>query len=133
MSVISAGTVRIHPEHLHRTRKPLYFDIAALGYTPVDVDTAIVSHLHVDHLAELAKPVPGLRGLLRSHIQVPGLTWHQVSLEPTDNPGTVVLSAHDSSSCLLERFGGSTQWIRIRAATAGNPPLLLVQMARVCR
>lgn len=26
------------------------------------------------------------------------------------------------------RLGGSTQWIRIRAATAGNPPLLLVQM-----
>lgn len=77
VSVISAGTVRIHPEHLYRTRKPLYFDIVALGYTLVDVDPAIVSHLHVDHIgglrelkgarllmsaaewAELAKPVPG--------------------------------------------------------------------------
>jgi len=78
--------------------------LAALGYAPADVGTAIVSHLHVDHIGglreltgsqllvsaaewdELAKPAPELRGFLRSHIQLPGLTWHQISLEPTDDP-----------------------------------------------
>jgi len=78
--------------------------LATLGYTPADVDTAIVSHLHQDHIgglreltgsellvsaaewAELAKPTPELRGFLRSHIQLPGLKWHQVSLEPTSDP-----------------------------------------------
>ena len=172
VSVISTGTVRIRPEHLYGTRKPLYwwlltsrrwtpprpvnvyliehakglilfdtgqdrasitdntyfpdgltgylynrlarFDIgdgdtltaqlSGLGYAPADVDTAIVSHLHEDHIgglgeltsskllvsaaewAELAKPAPELRGFLRSHIQLPGLKWHQVSLEPTNDP-----------------------------------------------
>jgi N-acyl homoserine lactone hydrolase len=159
VSVISTGTVRIHPEQPYGTRKPLYwwlltsrrwtpprpinvyviehakglilfdtgqdrasvideayfpggvtgnlyhrlarFDIgeqdtltaqlATLGYAPADVDTAIVSHLHEDHIGglrelagsellvsaaewdELAKPAPELRGFLRSHILLPGL------------------------------------------------------------
>src|SRR5690348_5898196 len=151
VSVISTGTVRIHPEQPHGTRKLLYwwlltsqrwtpprpinvyviehtkglilfdteqdrasvtdgtyfpggvtgylyhrlarFDIgeddtlaaqlATLGYAPADVDTAIVSHLHQDHIgglaelagsellaaaaecAALAEPVPEPRGLRR--------------------------------------------------------------------
>ena len=71
--------------------------LATLGYAPADVDTAIVSHLHQDHIgglaeltgsellvsaaewAELAKPAPEPRGFLRSHIELPGLRWHQVA------------------------------------------------------
>jgi N-acyl homoserine lactone hydrolase len=148
VSVVSTGTVEIHPEHVFGTSKPLYwwlltsrqwlpprpinayviehanglilFDtgqdrasvtdpsyfpggftgyiydhlarfligedetltaqLATLGYTPADVDTAILSHLHQDHIgglpelaggdllvakaewAELSRPVPELRG-----------------------------------------------------------------------
>ena len=172
VSVVSTGTVQIHPEHPYGTRKPLYwwmltsrrwtpprpinvyviehakglvlfdtgqdrasvtdeayfpdgftgliydrlarFDIgeqdtltaqlAALGYTPADVDTAILSHLHEDHIggigelkdadllvsaaewAQLSKAAPEPRGFLRTHIQVPGAKWHQISLEPTRYP-----------------------------------------------
>jgi N-acyl homoserine lactone hydrolase len=175
VSVISTGTVQIHPEHSYGTRKPLYwwlltsrrwtpprpvnayivehanglvlfdtgqdrasvtdgtyfpagltgylydrlarFDIgehdtltaqlATLGYSPSDVSTAILSHLHQDHIgglteltgsellvsaaewAELAKPAPEPRGFLRSHIQLPGLNWHQISPEPTHDPALV--------------------------------------------
>ena len=123
VSVISTGTVRIRPEHLYGTRKPLYwwlltsrqwtpprpvnvyviehakglilfdtgqdrasitvssyfpdgltgylynrlarFDIgdgdtltaqlSGLGYAPADVDTAIMSHLHEDHIGGLGE------------------------------------------------------------------------------
>src|SRR5215467_6591700 len=177
VSVISTGSVRIHPEQPYGTRKPLYwwlltsqrwtpprpinvyviehakglilfdtgqdrasvtddtyfpggvtgylyhrlarFDIGAddtltaqlatLGYNPADVDTAIVSHLNEDHIgglgelagsdllvsaaewAEMAKPAPELRGFLRNRIQLPGLTWHQVSPERTDDPAKAPL------------------------------------------
>jgi glyoxylase-like metal-dependent hydrolase (beta-lactamase superfamily II) len=78
--------------------------LAALGYTPADVDTAILSHLHQDHIggvaelkaadllvsaaewAELSRPAPEPRGFLPRHIQVPGAKWHQISLEPTADP-----------------------------------------------
>jgi len=173
VSVISTGTVQIHPEQPYGTRKPLYwwlltsrrwtppqainvyvieharglilfdtgqdrasvtdrgyfpggftgltydrlarFDIgeqdtltaqlATLGYVPADVDTAILSHLHQDHIgglaeltgadllvsaaewAELSRPGPELRGFLRGHIQLPGLCWRQVTMEPAKDPG----------------------------------------------
>jgi N-acyl homoserine lactone hydrolase len=78
--------------------------LATLGYSPSDVSTAILSHLHQDHIgglaeltgsdllvsaaewAELAKPGPELRGFLRSHIQLPGLKWHQVADSPFSGP-----------------------------------------------
>jgi glyoxylase-like metal-dependent hydrolase (beta-lactamase superfamily II) len=78
--------------------------LAALGYTPADVDTAILSHLHQDHIggiaelngadllvsaaewAELSKAAPGPRGFLPEHIQVPGSKWHQL-LERRQVPG----------------------------------------------
>src|SRR6266498_5612700 len=157
VSVISTGTVQIHPEQPYGTRKPLYwwlltsrnwlsprpinayviehaqglilFDtgqdrasvtdaayfpggftgslydrlarfhigeqdtltaqLATLGYAPADVDTAILSHLHEDHIGglpelagvdllvttaeweQLAGFSPELRGFLRRHITIP--------------------------------------------------------------
>jgi N-acyl homoserine lactone hydrolase len=216
VSVISTGTVRIRPEHLYGTRKPLYwwlltsrewtpprpvnvyviehakglvlfdtgqdrasvsddtyfpggltgylyrrlarFDIgeqdtltaqlATLGYAPADVDTAVVSHLHQDHIgglaeltgaellvsaaewAELAKPSPELRGFLRGHIQLPGRNWHQVSLEPTDDPALAPFTESldlmgDGSLVLLATPGHTAGSVSLLIRRPARPPLLL--------
>jgi len=75
--------------------------LTRLGYHASDVGAAIVSHLHQDHiggLAELsgasihvsqaewdtmAEPRAELNGLMRNHIDLPGLTWTKVMPEPT--------------------------------------------------
>jgi N-acyl homoserine lactone hydrolase len=216
VSVISTGTVRIHPEHPYGTRKPLYwwlltsrqwtpprpinvyviehtrglvlfdtgqdrasvtdptyfpsgltgylydrlarFDIgeadtltaqlATLGYSPADVGTAILSHLHQDHIgglaelagsdllvsaaewAELAKPGPEPRGFLRSHIRLAGLKWHQISPEPARDPALAPFTESldvmgDGSLVLLPTPGHTAGSMSLLVRRTGRPPLLL--------
>ena len=123
--------------------------LAALGYAPSDVGTAIVSHLHQDHIgglpeltssdvlvsaaewAELARPGRELRGFLRSHIQLPGLQWRQVSPEPTRDlslaPFTESLDVMgDGSLVLLPTPGHTAGSMSLLVRRASGPPLLLV-------
>ena len=217
VSVVSTGTVQIHPEHPFGPRKPLYwwmltsrrwtpprpvnvyvvehakalvlfdtgqdrasvtddayfpggftgllydrlarFDIgehdtltaqfALLGYAPADVDTAILSHLHEDHIggiaelkdadllvsaaewAQLSKPAPEPRGFLRNHIQVPGSKWHQISLEPTCDPALAPFTESrdvmgDGSLVLLATPGHTDGSLSLLIRRGASPPLLLV-------
>jgi N-acyl homoserine lactone hydrolase len=217
VSVISTGTVEIHPEHASGTSRPLYwwlltsrrwlpprpinvyviehadglllFDtgqdrasvtdeayfpggftgvlydrlarfhigehetltaqLATLGYTPADVDTAILSHLHQDHMgglpelggadlliaaaewAELSKLAPEPRGFLRAHIQLPGLRWHQISLEPTEDPALATFTRSldvmgDGSLVLLATPGHTPGSLSLLIRRQTRSPLLLV-------
>jgi N-acyl homoserine lactone hydrolase len=217
VSVVSTGTVQIHPEHPFGTRKPLYwwmltsrqwtpprpinvyviehakglvlfdtgqdrasvtdeayfpggftgliydrlarFDIgeqdtltaqlAALGYTPADVDTAILSHLHEDHIggiaglkdadllvsaaewAQLSKAAPEPRGFLRKHIQIPGLKWHHITMEPANDPSLAPFTESldvmgDGSLVLLATPGHTKGSISLLIQRGTRPPLLLV-------
>ena len=67
-----------------------------LGYRTSDVTTAVISHPHQDHIGGVAEiahanllvsadewrslhsPLAEPRGLLRAHIDLPGLTWNPV-------------------------------------------------------
>ena len=107
-----------------------------------------MSHLHQDHIgglreltgsellvsaaewAELAKPAPELRGFLRSHIQLPGLKWHQVSLESTSDPALAPFTESldvmgDGSLVLLPTPGHTAGSMSLLVRRAGRPPLLL--------
>jgi N-acyl homoserine lactone hydrolase len=217
VSVVSTGTVEIHPEHAYGTRKPLYwwlltsrawlpprpinvyviehanglvvFDtgqdrasvtndsyfpggftgviydrlarfhigegqtlqsqLDTLGYSAADVDTAILSHLHQDHIGgitelngadllvsaaewhELARFAPELRGFLREHIMIPGLTWRQISFEPTNDPTLTPFSESldvmgDGSLVMLPTPGHTAGSVSLLIQRRGRSPLLLV-------
>jgi len=217
VSVVSTGTVQIHPEHAFGTSKPLYwwlltsrkwlpprpinayviehakglllFDtgqdrasvtddtyfpggftgmlygrlarfhigeeetltarLATLGYAPAEVDTAILSHLHEDHIGglpelpgadllvaeaewvELSRPAPEARGFLRRHIQLPGLTWQQVGFEPTNDRALAPFSESldvmgDGSLVLLPTPGHTAGSLSLLIRRRRRSPLLLV-------
>jgi len=123
--------------------------LRGLGLGLDDVHTAVISHLHQDHiggLSELAgarivssrqewdslhRPLPELRGLLRSHIDLPGLRWEQVVPESLGDPSLAGFShGHDlfgdGSLLLLPTPGHTPGSQSLLVRRPGRSPLLLV-------
>jgi N-acyl homoserine lactone hydrolase len=123
--------------------------LAALGHRPSDVHTAVISHLHQDHLGGLPelpdarivvserewesvrRPLAATRGYLRDHIDLPGLHWHRITAEPLGDPALAPFeTGHDlfgdGSLVLLPTPGHTPGSLSMLVRRPGRAPLLLV-------
>lgn len=123
--------------------------LAGLGYRIGDVDTAVISHLHQDHIGglpllggaqvvisaaewdTLRRPLPEARGLLTGHIDLPGLRWNRISPERLGDPALAPFSAGhdlfgDGSIVLLPTPGHTPGSLSALVRRPGHAPLLLV-------
>jgi glyoxylase-like metal-dependent hydrolase (beta-lactamase superfamily II) len=120
-----------------------------LGYCPADVGTAVISHLHQDHMGGIAelpdadllvsadewrslrRPLAETRGLLRSHIELPGAKWKPVGYDPLDDPALQPFGAGhdvfgDGSLTILPTPGHTPGSMSMFVRRSDGPPLLLV-------
>jgi N-acyl homoserine lactone hydrolase len=123
--------------------------LAHLGYDIDQVRVAVISHLHQDHIGglrdlrhadivvsreewdTLGGRSPELRGLLRRHIDLPGLRWRVVTLDAGLDPGLAPFSRgydlfDDGSLVLLPTPGHTTGSLSMLINRPGRASLLLV-------
>lgn len=123
-----------------RPEETLAEHLRALGHDIADVRLAVLSHLHRDHIGGLPEPgeaeilvwevewaglgrrFPELDGLLKRHIQLPGLRWTRVTPPPVDDPSIVPFTAAQDlfggGSLLLVSTPGHTHRARCRCCSA---------------
>jgi N-acyl homoserine lactone hydrolase len=120
-----------------------------LGHEASDVRTAILSHLHQDHIGglpelpraellvsrpeweSLRRPLPEARGLMPDHINLPGLRWTQVEPEALGDPGIGPFHfGHDvfgdGGLVLLPTPGHTPGSLSMLVRRHGRRPLLMV-------
>jgi glyoxylase-like metal-dependent hydrolase (beta-lactamase superfamily II) len=130
-------------------RETLSASLDALGYRIDDVATAVLSHLHQDHIGGLrelrqatvltsedewttaSRPRPELRGFLMSHIDIAGTRWRYVRPEPIADPGLGPFTRGydlfgDGSLVVLPTPGHTPGSLSMLVRRPGLPPLLMV-------
>jgi N-acyl homoserine lactone hydrolase len=123
--------------------------LRAAGYDIAKVTTVIISHLHQDHIgglpelghaeilvssdewASLGRPRPVMRGLLTSHIDLPGLRWRRIDFSPLGtndlSPFTRGLDLFDDGSLVILPTPGHTPGsVSLLVRRPGQRPLLFI-------
>ncbi len=117
--------------------------LTGLGYSVRDVSTVVLSHLHGDHIgglrevshaeilvgrsewATLSGRWPELAGVMRRHIELPGLRWRQIEQAPIHDPA---LAPFDAGNDL---FGDGTMvLVPTPGHTAGSLSLIVRRPGR---
>jgi N-acyl homoserine lactone hydrolase len=123
--------------------------LKGLGYRADDVGIVVLSHLHGDHIgglrevaqaellvsraewATLSGAWPELAGIMRRHIQLPGLRWRQIEMAPLQDPALAPFDAGhdlfgDGSLVMVPTPGHTAGSISLIVRRAGKPTLALV-------
>ena len=136
---------RLHVSEVDRIDRVL----ADTGVAAGDVRTAIISHLHFDHVggiaqipqadllvsqlewAILSEPHPEHEWILRERIEIPSAKWRPISFEPTDDPlfegfDGIHDVAGDGCMILLPTPGHTAGSMSMLIRQDGWDPILLV-------
>ncbi len=120
-----------------------------IGYRAADVRTVVLSHLHGDHIGGLREVAqaellvsrpewdtlsgswPELAGIMRRHIELPGLRWRQIEMTPLHDPALAPFdTGHDlfgdGSLVLVPTPGHTAGSISLIVRRPGKPTLALV-------
>lgn len=136
---------RFHIDPSHRLDRVL----ASNGFSAADVRTAVISHLHFDHVggiaripqaklivssrewAQLDEPHPEHEWILKEHIEIADSKWNPIDFQPADDPllapfGGVYDVRGDGSMILLPTPGHTPGSLSMLVRTSGWSPVLLV-------
>lgn len=120
-----------------------------IGYRAGDVRTVVLSHLHGDHIGGLREisqaellvsraewdtlsgSWPELAGVMRRHIELPGLRWRQIEPAPIHDPALAPFDVGhdlfgDGSLVMVPTPGHTAGSISLIVRRAGKPTLALV-------
>lgn len=123
--------------------------LLAEGVLAKDIRTAVISHLHFDHVggiaqvpqaellvsqeewATLSEPHPEREWILREHIDIPSTKWRQIAFAPTGDPlfegfAGIHDVAGDGSMVLLPTPGHTKGSLSMLIREEGWRPILLV-------
>lgn len=120
-----------------------------LGYATSDVRVAVLSHLHQDHIgglphlgkarivasvtehAQLGRRSAEANGVLRRHIDLPGLNWDVIDFEELDDPDIAPFTRGldlmgDRSMIVLPTPGHTHGSLSMLVRRPGQDPMLMV-------